>query len=291
MKLISIDMDGTLLSKDLTISPQNIDAIKKAQAEGHIVMICSGRTKYSILKILNEYSIRCPIGASNGSIAFVDDQVIEANYLPKQTVSELTRFLEAGSFPYKLYTNKGVYVPNTWKERVMKAYKEGSYPDRKMTIEDLERVTVQELKATYYHLFDDVTTILADNSTHMEKIFLLTLEQDKRKQLVQDIQQITDITVTSSAPSNLEITTEHGNKGTALQAIANHFHIPMDQTIAIGDNFNDVPMMKAAGFSIAMGNAEEEVKEICDTVTLTNNESGVAHAVHKYVLHTEKAVQ
>lgn len=287
MKIIAIDMDGTLLSNDLTISDENVNAIKKAQEAGHIVMICSGRTKFSILQVSNKYSIRCPIGASNGSVAYVEDEIVYASYLSKQTVSELTRLLENGLFPYKLYTNKGVYVPNTWKEHVMRAYKEDSYITRMMTREELERLTDKDLQAPYYRFFDDVTTVLADNSLDFEKIFLLTLEQEKRKQLVQDMQQSKDIMITASAPTNLEISTELGNKGSALKAIAKHFHVPMDQTIAIGDNYNDLPMLRAAGLSIAMGNAEEDVKDICDAVTLTNSESGVAHAIHKYVLASE----
>jgi hypothetical protein len=77
---------------------------------------------------------------------------------------------------------------------------------------------------------------------------------------------------------------EKGNKGYGLKAVAKHYNIPLEQTIAIGDNFNDVPMLEAAGLSVAMGNAEPEVKEMCDIVTRTNDEHGVAYAIRQFVL-------
>jgi hydroxymethylpyrimidine pyrophosphatase-like HAD family hydrolase len=66
--------------------------------------------------------------------------------------------------------------------------------------------------------------------------------------------------------------------------MAEYYNIPIENTVAIGDNFNDVPMLEVAGLSVAMGNADPSVKEIADVVTLTNNEHGVAHAIEKYVL-------
>jgi hydroxymethylpyrimidine pyrophosphatase-like HAD family hydrolase len=76
----------------------------------------------------------------------------------------------------------------------------------------------------------------------------------------------------------------NGHKGNGIRVMAEYFNIPIENTVAIGDNFNDVPMLKTAGLSIAMENGDPAVKEIADVVTLTNNEHGVAHAIEKYVL-------
>jgi hydroxymethylpyrimidine pyrophosphatase-like HAD family hydrolase len=89
--------------------------------------------------------------------------------------------------------------------------------------------------------------------------------------------------VTSASPFNLEVTHINGNKGYGLKAMASYFNIPIENTVAIGDEKNDLPMLNIAGLSIAMGNAEEEVKLSSDVVTLSNDENGVAYAFEKYI--------
>ena len=64
----------------------------------------------------------------------------------------------------------------------------------------------------------------------------------------------------TASPTNLEIMDKNGHKGNGIQQMAAHFNIPIEDTVAIGDNFNDVPMLEVAGLSVAMGNAEEDVK-------------------------------
>lgn len=83
LKLIALDMDGTLLSSKLEISKENLQAIRNAKEEGHIVMICSGRAKEDALKLLEEYQLSLPVGASNGAIVYVDGNVINARCLQK----------------------------------------------------------------------------------------------------------------------------------------------------------------------------------------------------------------
>ncbi|WP_028401263.1 Cof-type HAD-IIB family hydrolase [Ectobacillus panaciterrae] len=283
MKLIAIDMDGTLLSEELEISEQNLAAIRQTQEEGHVVMICSGRAKSDILQFLDRYDLNCPIGASNGSVVYVEGAVLQAAYVPKQTVFTLSDLLEKGAFPYKLYTNKGIFVPRDWKEKVIKAFEGGTSHTHSFTLEEIERITERQLKSNIIQFYDDIEELLADN-IEVEKFFILTLHEQKREQLLANMQQQPGIMITASAPTNLEVMHENGHKGNGLRAMAQHFGIPLENTIAMGDNFNDVPMLQTAGFSIAMGNAEEKVKEICDAVTLSNNESGVAHALKTYVL-------
>ena len=88
----------------------------------------------------------------------------------------------------------------------------------------------------------------------------MTFNAGHRAQLLSMLQEDTDIMVTASAPTNLEIMDKNGHKGNGLKQMAAHFNIPIEDTVAIGDNFNDVPMLEAAGLSVAMGNAKEDVK-------------------------------
>ncbi|EEL52445.1 Cof-type HAD-IIB family hydrolase [Bacillus cereus] len=283
LKLIALDMDGTLLSSNLEISKENLQAIRTAQAAGHIVMICSGRAKEDALKLLEEYRLSIPVGASNGAIVYVDGKVINARCLQNDKVYKLAKLLESEGFPYKLYTNKGVYAPSTWQEKVMHAFEENKHA-LEVSLEELERITEKQKKANLITDFKKIEDVVDNPELEVSKFFILTFNAEHRSQLLHVLQKDTEIMVTASAPTNLEIMDKHGHKGNGLQEMASYFNIPIQDTIAIGDNFNDVPMLEVAGLSVAMGNAEEDVKKLCDVVTLTNDEHGVAHAIEQYVL-------
>ena len=92
--------------------------------------------------------------------------------------------------------------------------------------------------------------------------------------------------VTLSENTTLEMTAPATNKGTGLERLAAYLQIPMTQTAAIGDNYNDVDMLKAAGFSIAMGNAAAEIRELCDHVTADNDHNGAGQAV-RFILQRQ----
>ncbi|KXT75690.1 Cof-type HAD-IIB family hydrolase [Streptococcus sp. DD12] len=87
-----------------------------------------------------------------------------------------------------------------------------------------------------------------------------------------------------SKDNYLEVTAKHVSKENALMELANYYQTPLEQVMTIGDNYNDIPMLKMAGLGIAMGNAPQDVKKHAKIVTKTNNDHGVAHAVEDYVL-------
>ena len=259
LKLIALDMDGTLLSSSLEISKENLQAIQTAKEAGHIVMICSGRAKEDALKLLEEYKLSLPVGASNGAIVYVDGKVINSRCLPNDKVYKLAKLLESEGFPYKLYTNKGVYSPYTWQDQVMQAFEENKHA-LDVTLEELERITEKQKKSNLITDFQRIEDVVNNPELEISKFFILTFNAEHRAQLLSMLQEDTDISVTASAPTNVEIMDKHGHKGNGLQEMAAYFNIPIEDTIAIGDNFNDVPMLQVAGLSVAMGNAEEDVK-------------------------------
>ena len=101
----------------------------------------------------------------------------------------------------------------------------------------------------------------------------------------QHVRNVKDVDITRSSNVNFEVMPKGVNKESGIRFMADWFHIPMQQVMAIGDHENDIEMLSAAGFSIAMGNAVEEVLSIADAVTYDNNHEGVAHAINRYVLH------
>jgi Cof subfamily protein (haloacid dehalogenase superfamily) len=94
---------------------------------------------------------------------------------------------------------------------------------------------------------------------------------------------VNELAVSSSADNNLEITNSEAQKGVALKRFAELKGIPLENTMAIGDNYNDVSMLEIAGFPVAMGNAVEDLKDMAAFITKENDESGVAFAIQKFL--------
>lgn len=283
MKLIALDLDGTTLNSKKVMSEENIRAIKKAQQQGHIVMALSGRSPKSINAELAKYGLVCPVGGNNGTELFVDGKLIESTSLTQSQSQKIALEIEKEFMPYNFTTNKGTFGLRNWSERFEKVQSSGRVPVEYYESKHYKIFTTPPWE--YGHtLFENYEEIINDIEITVQKFLILGLDPEQKHRLHTILESIEETYVTSSSPFNLEVTHINGNKGNGLKAMARHFQIPLENTVAIGDEKNDIPMFKAAGLSIAMGNAEEEVKKHSHIVTLTNDENGVAYAFEKYVL-------
>jgi hypothetical protein len=285
MQLVAIDLDGTLLSSQLTISTENLEAIREAQNQGNIVMICSGRAPENIFELLNDYNLSCPFAASNGTVVVIDGKEREIISMAKPEVLKTAQILESYQSPYKLYTNDGIWIPKSWYDNIQTSLKENEELKSQLTELEYRQLTEQPKETDSIHFFNHIQDVIDLHDLFVQKFFILQLHPQKREEMMEELKKLKGLTITTSGNDNIEVMDEKGNKGFGLNAVARHFNIPMNNTIAIGDNFNDVPMLEAAGLSVAMGNADPKVKEICDVVTKTNDEHGVAHIIRKYVLN------
>ena len=279
-KLIALDMDGTLLSTTKTISPENKQAIKDAQAAGHIVMICSGRPHVSLTKFLQAEGLDdLPISASNGTISIVDGQIIDQVVMDKTVAKKVFEWLVKHQFAFNLYTAEGVFSHAMFFEWARQdAQGRPDFEDKKAEFARIEAY-FKTIITDRFNQWEDLPADLA-----IFKFFVLTPEFERKKMFEDFASAVTEATFTSSHSDNVEISDARGHKGTGVTAIANYFGIPIGDIVAMGDNFNDVGMLEVAGLAVAMGNAEDGVKAIADVVTLSNDEHGVAHAIRNYVL-------
>ncbi len=284
IKLIAIDMDGTLLSNKKTISTENIQAIKEATAKGHVIMLCSGRSHEDVLSFLEKYELSLPFAGSNGSIVYADEQKIHCSAMNLESAASVFHYLETEKLPFQIYTNKGVFKEGSFFRKAIKAYL--TAPKIALPPLPIKHILSYRKKvpSTSVRSFDELRCI---EGLEIYKFFIFTPHPEKKEDLLHSIEGLDELTITSSSPDNVEITGLNGHKGNAVMEMANYYNIPIEDTVAIGDNLNDASMMQVAGLSIAMGNAEEEVKELCDVTTLTNEEDGVAYAIHKYILEDE----
>ncbi len=283
-KLIAIDLDGTLLSSNLDISNENIRAIQKAQEAGHIVMICSGRAPEDIDKVVHNTPLECPVAGSNGTAVIVDGTKISEISIAVESVRTIASLLERDEFPYKLYTNKGIFVERNFSSRIAKVLNNDQSLAEHFTEKEIKFMTETPVESDAVKLFENIEEVLQLEGIAIQKFFIATFVG--KEELTSTLSsQLEGISITTSGPYNIEIMDLNGHKGNGLKVVAEHYQIPIENTVAIGDNFNDVPMLELAGVSVAMGNGDPTVKEMADHVTLTNDEHGVAAAIEKYVLN------
>ncbi|MTH54079.1 Cof-type HAD-IIB family hydrolase [Bacillus mangrovi] len=284
MKLFALDMDGTTLSSTNEISPENIQAIQKARELGHKVMMLSGRAPESIQEVLNRYSLDLPMGGSNGTAVFADGKLLELTSLAASQNSIIAQTAELEAVPYKIYTNKGIYFQREWPERLQRTLDSEAVPEEYFGDENFGKMTAIPDAAGGLQAFDSIQSLQEDEELSIQKFFLLTLDPVQKERLLTALKNIDGVYVTSSSSFNIEVMNINGNKGNGLKVMAEYLNIPLEDTVAIGDQFNDLPMFEAAGFAVAMGNAVEEIRQQSDYVTATNDENGVALAI-EYVLN------
>jgi Cof subfamily protein (haloacid dehalogenase superfamily) len=281
-KLIAIDLDGTLLSSNIDISKENIQAIQNAQNAGHIVMICSGRAPEDIKNVIEKTPLVCPVAGSNGTMVIADGKLLSQISINKEMVKKVAAVLDENKFPFKIYTSHGIFVASSWTERLLAFLEQNKEITKNITPKEYKQLTEQPKESDSIKIFDQLEDVLKIENIAVQKFFVPTLSG--KTELIATLKEYEDISITTSGPLNIEIMDINGNKSNGIQVMAEYFNIPIENTVAIGDNFNDVPMLEVAGLSVAMGNADPTVKDIADVVTLTNNEHGVAHAIEKYVL-------
>lgn len=281
-KLIAIDLDGTLLSSNIDISSENVSAIQAAQDAGHIVMICSGRAPEDIKAVIEKTPLQCPVAGSNGTMVIADGKLLSQISIGLDNVKSVTKILNEKQFPFKIYSNKGIFVASTWSERMLSFLEKNKDVMNHLTEKEYKLMTEQPKETDSIKIFENLEDVLQIEGIAIQKFFIPTISG--KEELIATLQVLEGISITTSGPFNIEIMDTNGHKGNGIRVMAEYFNIPIEDTVAIGDNFNDVPMLETAGLSVAMGNGDPAVKKIADVVTLTNNENGVAHAIEQYVL-------
>ncbi|WP_242143077.1 MULTISPECIES: HAD family hydrolase [unclassified Bacillus cereus group] len=283
MKLIAIDLDGTLLSKNKMISKENAEAIRKCQEEEHVVAICTGRSIVDIERLLQEVNLQCPIIAENGAVIYKDKTMLKRYAIQNEHALEIIEYLEEQGMYYQLYTDKGVYVPKYGEENVRKEMEAIRNLGINLSEEEVENIAALYLEHTAFHSTDSCKAII-NKELYVHKFLPFSYDKTKLKRLKEKFQHNSKLIISASYWHNLEINHCDAQKGNGLYTLAEYLNIPFENTVAIGDGLNDISMMQKANMSIAMGNAVNELKEMCHYETLTNEEHGVAHALYHYVM-------
>lgn len=266
-KLIALDMDGTLLNEDKTISKENFEAIKKAKEKGIKVVLSTGRPKKGIEKYLKELDLISDEDycvTYNGSV--IQNAGTEEIIFKKLLTSEDAHYL------YSLSKELGINIHALTPTSCI-APKLSKYTELEFTINDID--------------FEEVDFTKLTDSTPIVKIMFVD-EPEKLSEAITKLPKevYEKYTVVQSAPFFLEFLDKTVNKGAGVKALADSLGINKNEVICIGDAGNDIHMIEYAGLGIAMGNAFSEVKKIANYITYTNEEDGVAHVINKFILNT-----
>lgn len=267
IKLVAIDMDGTLLNNERVIPQRNISIIQKLVKEGIKIVFSTGRTMESALSYGASICIEPMVIGSNGGIIAYEDN-IETIDMNKYDIFQFAKIAEKLGLQYVLITSKKSYYYKS-----LDKYHQ-FYHDNYMVMHSyiLDKV-----------LFNSIDEIKNDlNNDHIVKMDIIDPET---KNLDEYIKFIDPCKYNLVRPEDdyIEITHKNVSKGNGVNKIANYYNIKKEEIMTIGDSENDISMFEVAGTSICMGNAKVHVKEKASYVTDTNENCGVAKAILKYL--------
>ena len=275
MKLLFTDLDGTLLTDNKTILDVDMKAIEEMHACGHKLVLCTGRPLTSAKRLAQKYGFDKPgyfLVSFNGGLIFdyATEQSILTRYIPVESVKFIMD--EAHRHGFHAHTYSGDLVVSEYETEQLKTY---------CRLMQMDYVIVEDIRE-YYGEFINVVVkppIKVNVITPFGHETLLDFRAEMRKTTAGKLFDV------FSKPEMLEFSHMKSNKGDAVRFMAEYYKVPLSDTVAVGDEENDCPMIEAAGVGVAMANASPVAKSVADYVTtLDNNHGGIAEIIKKFVI-------
>ena len=253
IKMVVTDIDGTILKKDFTISNNVINTIKKLTQNNIKVVLATGRMYCAAVKIANMLDINTPLICYQGALIknfYNNDNTLYIDPVKPNLAFEILNVLKTKNIHTNLYLNDRLFCEND--NQIIKDY------------------TNKRLIP-----YSEVNKILAiDNDSQVIENLTSELKNKYNDSLY----------VVRSTKNFCEISSKNSNKGLAVKFLANLFKINKNEILAIGDEDNDIDLLKSADYKIAMGNASEKLKANADFITKSIDEDGFVYAINKYCL-------
>ena len=275
IRIIALDLDGTLLNSNKELSAGNLAALERAANAGIEVVPTTGRFYGGMPEVIRKLPfVHYAITVNGAEVADLKTgEVIYKAELPWKQAVDIMTLLDEYPVIYDCYQNNAAWMTAAQKEHIDRIVSSEHY--RKMLHE--LRQPVPELKQE-----------LAQRQQGVQKVQFFTDHPELRLRLMEKLpEQFENLCVSSSVSDNVEINQLHANKGEALTALADYLGVPHSATLAFGDGLNDLSMIRDAGIGVAMANAEDEIKEAADWITLSCDEDGVARGIEKFCFQEE----
>ena len=261
-KMIAIDLDNTLLTSEKKVDQETADLIKKANRAGKKIVLATGRMYEAAVAFLEELELDTPLITYNGALVKNKNrEVIQENLISYELTKAVVELAEDFGLHIQYYSDGDYYY--RWENKYAREYGE---------ITGLPGVE---------------TRVKLQNFIKKPALKLLVIEdQEKRREYFKkELYKYYKhrLSISSSMSTYIEITSSNVNKGRALVDLANEYKILPEEIIAVGDGYNDLPMLEMAGLGVAMENAPEEIRAKADRITNSNDEQGVAKVL-EYLL-------
>ena len=263
ISLVLADVDGSLLTSEKVLTERAANAVKALGAAGIAFAVTSGRPPRGMAMLVAPLALKTPIAGFNGGVFVRPDMSVIESHAIDPGIARQTIALILGQ---KL--DVWVYTPDEW------------------LIRDPDAPPVA--RETWTVKFDAkvVPEFTNENLAHAVKIVGISDDLDRVAACEKRAQEeLGDrASAARSQPYYLDVTHPRANKGTVVAALSKFLDIPAGEIVTVGDMPNDVLMFRQSGFSIAMGNASDEVKAHASTVTDGNENEGFAKAMEKFIL-------
>lgn len=271
IKMIGLDLDGTLLTRDKRLTKENSDVLAEAARRGIHIVPVTGRPLSGLPAVVEALPfIRYAI-TSNGAVLTdrAEGKTIRARLMRKETAMEVLAAAQGDDIIREFFTEgRGFHDPQT--HRLLWNRFAGT------PILDYLRKSRTQV--------EDLHQCLGDQNDGIENISIMCASPAQRGDVLSRVSCIDGIRIIFPWPTDLEITARDADKGDAFLDLADMLGIAASEVMAMGDGNNDLGLMRAAGLSVAMGNSNEEVLAAADHVTADNEHDGVAEAIRKFVL-------
>lgn len=281
MKLFVTDLDGTLLNSDHKLSEYSMNAIKTAMDKGIPVCIATGRSYNDILEIISELDVKPYIISSNGASVYnTNGEKMYSISIPKDQVREIITYLKAQNLEFEVADDEYTYITQKGLDILHQELEDVGSVDTKKREELEQDVLGLVLSQGNLKVVPDMEVLL-DSIESANSVSSISAYLNKIHKAMERFTMDKRILTFSSWKYNFEMTSSDTSKGIALKHLCEHLRIDLSDVAVIGDNYNDLSMIKIAGIKGAMGNAVENIKSMADFQAPTNDEDGAAKFLYK----------
>ena len=277
-RLIAFDMDGTLLDPEKKLTENVLRAVRAAKEAGRILAIATGRSTDELLPYLKgagknlledfRYGI-----LENGALLvdLSDGSFLRRSLLDPALYPELLALCGMEDTMIQCMAGGRNFIPKDGFRR----------------LGEFGMLPYLEQYRNYATLLESTEKLLEDG-TPAEKVSIYHTDTAARERTMRRIREHgldARLEIAYSEQTSIELSPKGVDKGSALSSLAAHLGIPLEEVIAVGDNDNDLPMLRTAGLSVSMGNAPERIRRVTDVTVSDNAHDGAAEIIYDWLLH------
>lgn len=274
VKMVALDLDGTALNPDGLITEREERAFRKAMDRGVHIVIATGRAFHSLPEsVFSIGGIEYAVTSNGAQVTRLKDRtLIYENCIASESVIRIADVLEGAGVNAEAFTGGMAYID----VKELEAIKSGKIRTRDSAYVLSTRNPVE-----------NIFSFMREHKDRIENISINYPSDEVKAEFSKVLRRIPDVTVTASFALNNEIGGATTSKADGLFHLMERLGVTARELMACGDSPNDGAMIRMAEIGVAMGNADDSVKEMADYVTLSNAEDGVAKAIEKFVLEEE----